>query len=101
MASRLNLQATLKSILNNENVYYDPPASIKMHYPAIRYSLNNIDSMAADNLPYSQQKSYKLILIDYNPDSEFVDKLSKLPMCSFGGHYVADNLHHYIFTLYY
>lgn len=101
MASRLELQKTLESLMGNRNVYFQPPASNKMSYPAIRYSLKNIDKKEANDLPYMQTKAYEIILIDSNPDSKFVDKISSMSKCSFDRHYVSDNLHHYVFTLYY
>ena len=101
MASRLKLQKTLESLMGNRNVYFQPPASNKMSYPAIRYSLKDIDKKEANDLPYMQTKAYELILIDSNPDSKFVDKLSSMSKCSFDRHYVSDHLHHYVFTLYY
>lgn len=101
MASRLKLQKALESLMGNRNVYFQPPASNKMSYPAIRYSLKDIDKKEANDLPYMQTKAYELILIDSNPDSKFVDKLSSMSKCSFDRHYISDNLHHYVFTLYY
>lgn len=101
MASRLKLQAELEELLGSRNVYFQPPASIQMKYPAIRYSLQNIDNRYADNLTYKQAKAYELILIDPDPDSEYVDKISQLPYCRFDRFYPADNLNHYAFTIYY
>ena len=101
MASRLELQKALEELMSNRNVYFQPPTSIKMQYPAIRYTLKSISSMSANNQSYSHTKAYEIILIDYDPDSKFVDKLLRFPMCSFDRHYTADNLHHYIFTIYY
>lgn len=101
MASRLELQKALETLMSNRNVYFQPPASNKMSYPAIRYSLKDIDKKEANDLPYMQTKAYELILIDSNPDSKFVDKISSMSKCSFDRHYVSDNLHHYVFTLYY
>ena len=47
MASRLDLQSKLEKLLGNKNVYYQPPESLKMEYPAIRYSRSDIDSKYA------------------------------------------------------
>ena len=41
MASRLELQDTLETILESRNVYFNPPESIKMNYPAIIYKLDD------------------------------------------------------------
>ena len=101
MASRLNLQTELETILGSRNVYYQPPESVKMKYPAIVYSRKNIDNIFADDTVYTQNHSYELTVIDPNPDSEIVMKVSRLPACTFHRHYTADNLNHDVFRLYY
>lgn len=101
MASRLELQTELEGLLGSRNVYFQPPTSVQMKYPAIKYRLYDIDKDHADNMPYKQLKSYEVILIDPDPDSEYVDELIQLPYCSFDRYYPADNLNHYVFTLYY
>lgn len=72
-----------------------------MEYPAIRYSLNNMDNRSANNSVYMQTNSYEIIVIDKDPDSEIRDKVSKLPRVRFNRHYTSDNLNHYVFTLIY
>lgn len=101
MASRLQLQTELEELLESKNVYYQPPASVKMSYPAIVYSRNDIRNDFANNDVYSQNRSYEVIVIDKNPDSEIVDRVSQLPMCRFDRHYTSDNLNHDVFTLFY
>ncbi len=101
MASRLQLQTELEELLGSKNVYYQPPASVKMSYPAIVYSRNDIKNDFANNDVYSQNRSYEVIVIDKNPDSEIVDRVSQLPMCRFDRHYTSDNLNHDVFTLFY
>ena len=101
MANRLDLQAMLEKLLGSHNVYYQPPESIKMSYPAIVYSRENIENEHADNNVYIQRYFYKVTVIDDDPDSEIVSKISKLPTCRFNRHYTSDNLNHYPFTLYY
>lgn len=101
MGNRLDLQALLEELLGSENVYYQPPASVRMSYPAIVYSRKTIDNTHANNAAYLQSTSYEITVIDKNPDSEIVDKVSKLPTCRFDRHYATDNLNHDVFTLYY
>lgn len=101
MGSRLELQKLLESILGSRNVYYQPPESIKIKYPAIIYSRNDIDNNFADDIVYMQNHTYQIIVIDANPDSEIVNKISKLPMCRYNRHYTSDNLNHDIFILNY
>lgn len=101
MDKRIEFHDILKSTLNSSNVYFQPPETIKMNYPAIVYSLSNLRNMYADNLVYIQKKAYNVILIEKNPDSETIEKLSKLPYSNFNTSYVADNLYHYSYTIYY
>lgn len=101
MGSRIELQTLLESLLGSRNVYYQPPESTKMSYPAIVYSRYDIENNHADNNVYKQAKAYTLTVIDKNPDSEIVDKVSKLPMCTFDRHFTSNNLNHDIFNLYF
>lgn len=72
-----------------------------MQYPAIVYSRDDIENDHANNGVYMQSTAYNIIVIDPDPDSEVVQKVSKLPMCMFDRHYAADNLNHDSFTIYY
>lgn len=101
MATRLELQTKLESLLGSRNVYYQPPTSIKMQYPAIRYSLNDIDTQKADDLSYIKTRQYQVIVIDKKPDNPVIDKLLELPLCSYDRHYVSENLNHDVLTLYF
>ena len=101
MESRLKLQTILEDILESGNVYFQPPSSVKMSYPAIVYSRSDMRSTFADNSLYKINDAYTVILIYDDPDSVTPRKLLSLPMCSFDRHYVADNLYHDVFTLYY
>lgn len=106
MGNRLTLHEKLCEIINitepngDRHVYYQPPASILMKYPAIKYSRSSIDNRHASNSVYKQFDAYEIIVIDPNPDSEYVRAISKLPRCRFGRHYTADNLNHDTFTIY-
>lgn len=101
MDNRPNLQELLEELTGSRNVYFQPPQSLSMSYPAIVYSRATIENSYANNSPYIQEVAYKLVVIDKNPDSEIVKKVSKLPMCKHNSHYVSDNLYHDAFTIYY
>lgn len=101
MADRLNLHEILCDILGSRNVYFDPPESVKMQYDAIRYSRSGLENTYANDSAYLQRNHYELIVIYRDPDSDIPGKISRLPMCRHDRHYVADNLHHDVFTLYY
>ena len=98
---RIGLRKLLREILDSDNVYFQPPESLKMNYPAIVYSRERIDNRFANNNVYKQNRAYKITVIDKNPASEIVDKISSLPMCTFDRHFTLDNLNHDVFTIYY
>lgn len=100
MADRLDLQAAFESILGSQNVYFQPPASVEMRYPAIVYNRKTIDNIPANNASYKQSPCYEVILIDKNPDSIFIPQILSLPYCRYDRHYTADNLNHDVFTIY-
>ena len=97
---RLELDALLCEILGSSNVYFQPPESVKMKYPAIVYSRNRIENVSADNVIYKQDVSYSITVIDRDPDSEIVERMSKIPKIMYDCSYVADNLNHDVFTLF-
>lgn len=102
MSSRLNLHEELCTILGTRNCYFQPPESVKMKYPCIRYSSDGVDVEHANNRVYKNIKRYEGVVIDSNPDSVIADKiLGHFEMCSLGSCYIADNLNHFPFTLYY
>lgn len=107
MASREGLHNELIGILGTtgekeSRVYFQPPASVKMKYPCIRYSKKGNSAVHADNKVYRAVNRYDGVVIDYDPDSTFADDiLHHFEMCSLGQGYIADNLNHFPFTIYY
>lgn len=101
MSKRTELQSLLESILGSRNVYFQPPESVKMNYPAIVYELDAIKTSSADSRVYLSNRRYLLTLIDKNPDTELIDELLKLQFCSFDRHFKSENLNHYVFSLYF
>ena len=101
MGTRLELQTIFETILGSRNVYYNPPATLVMKYPCIRYSLNGIQPTYANDAKYSKMKRYDGIVISKEPDPNTVDEILDLQYCSLGTPYKADNLNHYPFTIYF
>lgn len=102
MAERLTLHEELCEVLESRNVYYQPPESVKMKYDAIRYQLGTKDVKRANNGVYRITNQYEGVVITRDPDTDIPDKLlAHFQMISLGRPYVADNLNHYPFTLYY
>lgn len=102
MVNRLDLQTIFENdILGSRNVYFQPPASVQIKYPAIVYSRKSIDGSFANDRTYKWDDCYEVILIDSDPDSKFIRKLLNLPYCRYDRHYTADGLNHEVFTIYY
>jgi hypothetical protein len=103
MRPRAQLQALLSDILGSEYVYFQPPESVKMQYPAIIYETAKMNTIHADNRAYHFVRAFTVTFVTYdaNPDSEVNSKLRELPLCQYDRHYLADNLHHYVYSLYF
>lgn len=101
MDRRLELQTKLEELLGSRNVYYQPPATIQMSYPAIVYSKELYDIKTANDYIYLKKKRYSLTVIDRRPDNPVIEKLMELPLCGYDRHYISDNLHHDVLTIYY
>jgi hypothetical protein len=101
MAPRLALQQLLEDTLESTNVYFQPPPNVSMAYPCIVYGREYGVTQFADNDPYRFTKRYQVTYIDRDPDSEVLDKLAMLRMCTFIRSYAANGLNHDIFTIYF
>lgn len=101
MASRLELQSKLEELLGSKNVYFQPPENLKINYPAIIYSINEIEQKRANNNVYSRNREYLITVIDRIPNNPVIDKLLDLPYCSYDRPYESDNLNHDVLTLYF
>jgi hypothetical protein len=99
MASRIELHKLLVAVLGSSNVYYQPPSTIIMSYPAIVYSRDDMSSKYANNNVYDVITAYEIIVIDKNPDSIIPGKVARLPTCKFNVNYIKDNLNHDAFTI--
>lgn len=96
-----DLQEFLELLIQSRNVYFQPPASKLMNYPAIVYSLSNIRNNSADNLIYTQHNQYSVTVIDEDPDSEISKIVSRIPTCRFDRFFTSDNLNHFVYTINY
>lgn len=100
MASRLKLQTKLEELPDIRKVYYDPPEGVKMEYDAIRYSKRKPKTNFANDSRYFNMNCFELIVISRMPDHPAVEEILGWPYSSFERHYISDNLHHDVITLY-
>lgn len=101
MDSRLTLQDKLEEILGSKNVYFQPPESLKLNYPAIVYKRSNLSNTFANDNVYSQSCFYEITIIDRKPDSNITKKISRLPKTKFDRSFTSNNLNHDVLTIYY
>ena len=103
MGSRLQLHADLRLLLGSANVYFQPPESVLIKYPAIIYQKEAGDIKFADNYSYFYKTRYKVTVIDYDPDVPWdVRFLAKFKNQIFvENEYTSKNLNHWVFRLYY
>lgn len=98
---RLEFHQLLVDVLGSRNVYYQPPESIKIKYPAIVYSRDDIQNTFANNNVYAQNTAYNVMVIDPDPDSPIVTQVSKLQTARFLRHFTSDNMNHDSFQIFY
>lgn len=98
------LHSELEEILGSSNVYYQPPGSIstKMQYPCIRYTEDRGVQRFADNKTYHYIQGYQLMYIDPNPISDMKERLlDHFSNITYNRHYIANNLNHDVFVIFY
>lgn len=105
MASRLQLHEELVGVLNDPDaVYFQPPASMYMTYPCIKYKKVGRLIEKADNGIFRKLDRYQITLITDDPDDE---SLSEAMFEHFGARlgfeqkYTADDLYHEVYSLVY
>lgn len=101
MGNRLELHQKLVDTLGSPNVYFQPPQTTIMKYPAIVYARSAGSTQFASNYPYAHAKRYAVTLIDKDPDNPVVEKLAAYPMCLYDRHYVVGNLNHDVYNIYF
>lgn len=102
MNRRLELQTKLEGIMQNKHVYFQPPASVKLIYPCVIYTIGDGDTKRANDSIYQYVNSYSLMFIYKQPNIDIIEKvLKEFQMCKFDRTYCSDNLYHYVFTIYY
>ena len=102
MSSRSDLHDELVSIFGSRYVYYQPPESVKIHYPCIIYNKDNVNLRHADDGVYALTNVYSVSVIGKDPDSDIAERLLRHFLhCRYDRRYVADGLYHDVLTIHY
>lgn len=97
---RVKISKMLHNALGSDNVYFDPPESIKMNYPAIVYTRAKINTKSADNRKFYIYDRFEVTFIRKDPDSEVLDNLLEMPFTEHLRNYKSTDLYHDVFTVY-
>ena len=99
---RSTLQTILEEIQTAANetphVYFEPPETVKMSYPCFVYHFTGYNNLGANDGKYLKSEEYAVRYITKKADPLIPKALVDLPHVSFDRHYVAENLHHFMFT---
>lgn len=72
-----------------------------MQYPCIVYQRDSARTEFAGNKPYNYTQRYQVTHISRDPTDETLLKIAALPMTTSVRFFVADNLNHDVFELYF
>lgn len=99
---RLDLHEILCSLLGSRNVYFQPPANVKIKYPCFIYHRNAADEKHADNRRYAFKQRYQVTYITKDPDDDIPRLVGEtFEQCRYGSDYTSDNLYHSNFDIYF
>lgn len=102
MATRLQFRDRLQEVLGLDHLYFAPPSGFKMEYDCCVYKIARRPVKHADNIRYLKHIAYECMLIFRDPDSDLPEKLMDgFPLCEWNRRYMADNLTHEVFIVYY
>lgn len=97
---RLALHRELVEILGNaKHVYFMPPNSTRMCYPAIVYYVGGGNDVHADNTRYIPRTTFDVTLIESDPLSSRVDAIRGLRYTSYLTSFKKDGFHQHKFKI--
>lgn len=98
--TRLDFHKKLCSILGSKQVYFQPPSSQKIYYPAIIYTQAPFDKQYADNFGYILTDHYMVTHITSKADSVVPKTLAAMPYTRQDQAYRSNGLYHTVFSVY-
>ena len=101
MLKRVDIQEKFKFLLGSNNVYYQPPANLKMKYPAIVYSLDGLDVKRFDNRRLINKNCFSVTHIYRNESENLVETMLKnFEYISFDNRSIVDGIYNDHYTIY-
>lgn len=98
---RQNLQHELEEFTGRP-VFFQPLSNVRLSYPCTIYKLNGIYVNQANDMNYKASRRYQITYITKNAADPLINEfITKFKMITFSNHFTSDNLHHYIYDIYY
>ena len=108
MDRRLKLDAEFRQLLidllgyETEHLYFQPTEATQMKYDAIVYRRYTFGVQWSDDQSHFIRDRYEVTVITRDPDSDLPREIQKhFKFCRPGKQFMADNLYHFPFTIYY
>ena len=98
---RVKLHRIMQDLIGNNNVYFQPPESVKLKYPCIIYNLAKVSVVHADDKVYLMNPKYVIRYITLDADDNTRLALVRGLGVPIIQTYAKDGLYHYIYELYY
>ena len=99
--SQEELQAILRELPGVTEAYFQKPGNLTLVPPYIVYELDDEYLMRADNGVHAFWNRYTVTIVDRDPDSPVRDAVRNLPLASFNRKFIAGQLHHFVYNLYF
>lgn len=100
MTTRVDLHERLLEFC--PNVYFQPPATIRMKYPCIVYHKSGKNRLYSNDDIYRKSQQYQVTVISPDPDNLIADELEdRIEYCVITNYMTVDNLNHTQLTIYY
>jgi hypothetical protein len=101
MDKRVELHKKLVEALGSNYVYFQPPESVKLVYPAIVYDLSNVRKVRTNNGVYLFHDCYTVIHIYDDVEMNMTHQMMEtFQYCGFDRQYISDGLYHDVYTIY-
>ena len=99
----MELQQKLEDLLGTTNVYFQPGPDVELNFPCIVYNRITAYQPKANDYTYLFRPGYEVTYINRDePDPDILERIARQFRCThYDRHFVTDNLHHDVFTIYY
>lgn len=95
-----SLRTLVQGAVGEVTVYITPPEITKRETPCIVLERDRGAVRFADNAPYFNARGYSLTVISLESDSDILDQVETLAWCEKNRHFISDNLHHDVYTIF-